>query len=295
MSNAINYLNEVNNIRAIAMEVKKKHQDFPMDLSKFETTTSVKEIVKLFKNLNEIIKENYESDYYDSNIVEKYVALIASLKDPEILEYIVRNTAANIGDRALANQYIPENVLLEYLEIETEDLIDKIWYLVGILDNPKASSDVIKKVIDKYVEAITENPEVEDWEYTANAINEKIDSMSLDMLAYYLYKTPYVINLYGLRYDNFWDEKLNWEENKPIFEELIKKSPEEYGCLFVTFGEWTTDEIAKLALHEEPNVRAGVIMHENVDIDIIQKLTEDEDEDVAAMAEIQLEIMKEEE
>lgn len=290
----MNVFNELNNIRAIAMEIKKKHPDFPMDLSKVETTTDKKEVVRIFKEATNIFKEQFEADFFDQNIIDKYVALIDGTEDPELLEYIVRNTSANIGDRALTNKHMPENVLREYAEIETEDEIDKVWYLVGILDNPNAPTDIIKKVIDQYAEAIKADSVSDDWDYFTDAVNEKTDSMSLAVLAYYLYKTPYVINLYGLRYDNFWEEKLNWDEYKPIFEELIRKSPSEYGCLCVTFGEWTAEEIAKLAVHEESNVRAGVIMHKNTDISVIQQLTKDEDEDIVAMAEIQLDILKEE-
>ena len=291
MGNAISILNQVNNMRALAMVFKKKHPEFPMDLSKFETTTDTKEVVRLFKEAVAIFKMKFEVDMYDSEIVKKFVKIIDETDDPELLEYIVRNTTANIGDRALENKYMPESVLREYAEIQMEDEIDVVWYRVGILDNPNTPKDLIKKLIDEYAEAIKENPDSEDWEYFANAVNEKIDGMPLELIAYYLWKTSFIISLYGLRYDNFWDEELDWEENKPIFEELIKKAPEEYGCLFVTFGEWTTEEIAKLALHEEPNVRAGVIMHKNTDISVIQQLTKDEDEDVVAMAEIQLEIL----
>lgn len=289
----INVFNELNNIRAIAMEIKKKHPDFPMDLSKVETTTDKKEVVRIFKEATNIFNEQFAVDFFDQNIIDKYVALIDGTEDPELLEYIVRNTSANIGDRALTNKHMPENVLREYAEIETEDEIDKVWYLVGILDNPNTPTDIIKKVIDEYAEAIKADSASDDWDYFTDAINEKTDSMSLAVLAYYLYKTPYVINLYGLRYDNFWEEKLNWDEYKPIFEELIRKSPSEYGCLCVTFGEWTAEEIAKLAVHEESNVRAGVIMHKNTDISVIQQLTKDEDEDIVAMAEIQLDILNE--
>ena len=76
---------------------------------------------------------------------------------------------------------------------------------------------------------------------------------------------------------------------------LFENSPTLYGCLCVTFGKWTNEELLDFATHSNSYVKMGVAMNPTTDKSIIRKLTMDDDDRVSTVAIRTLEVQEEEE
>ena len=198
-------MNTLKDIRELAMELKREHTSFPMDLSQVENTKYEKEAICIFKEINDIVKEKYSMDYTIPKVKNKYMDLINGLENSDALEYILKNTPLTIGVWTLSNKYISEKILREYAEIQTQDETETLWCRRKIICNPNTPEDIIKKIIDEY----TSN-HLEELEYIEEVFDDNMERFSLELIIYYLYKLPKTVSIHDLSYDKFCGQEINW-------------------------------------------------------------------------------------